>query len=896
VFVSDRNLAQGNVDGNGKIFLFDTSTRTFTQITNSTGGGSFAATFPSINANGTHITFSSDRDLTRENPDGNSEIFLFDISTGTLRQLTNTTGVRIFGEVPAINADGTRITFSSTGDLTGNNTDLGREIFLFDTPASRFTQITNTTKGNPIAPSINANGTRVTFDADSDLTGNNADLNREIFLFDTSTSRLTQITNSTGGDNLIPSINSDGTRIAFESTANLVGGNTDGNSEIFLLDTAAGTLRQVTNSAGDGIFANSSASISLDGTRIAFDSTRDLTQANADGNLEIFLFDPSTGRFTQLTNSTRVTGSNLPSIHSDGTRIAFESNANLTGQNADGNTEIFLASCASITGANIQIPTRWCGVQGSPSMTSPRVVGENSTNNVLLRRLMRVNDNIYMPQAAIGLRSGATAKIPDFPIIPDPNTQIGTPGDVSFGSGFDYSELTRLVCSCKAVWQTRDPTVTGLTALHINQFVVVGSDGVARPDSTLGIARLSLLSNGATQLTGGAAMIDNAYTLPTSTLRVRQRDRFDKTLGHELGHRLTLEHGNGVDDDIDEPGEGGPGDTFPYVGPNLMQYQAEGITITPAQSTRMRSQALRHIPDRAVDSVPPPLANGKVDPNCNNLRAAEAFIDIVDFGVAQDQEVKTITFFTSTAGLLPEDVLDVNYFFFADLDNNPSTGGSPADIGFSTTVQGVEFIGQVEVDVIHGFPQAIPTVLLFQAGQFVGVTDPSIQAAVLTESVELLQELDQPLGASEVPISQNIQLKFRDDLLAPMSTNIVLGTLTQNPITGTMDNAEAALTFEPPSFPSCQVNPEVVTPGNEVTVAARNLPPNVPAEIFLGSDPVATDQIDNSGNITVRFVIPADAATGDRGITIVAENTSITADCSLVIAGIDDFEEDDDVD
>ena len=108
---------------------------------------------------------------------------------------------------PSINADGTRIAFQTTADLTGKNADGNLEIFLFDTTTSEFTQITRTTGGDTANSnaSINANGTRIAFESNRNLTGENADGDREIFLFDTTTRTFTQITNTNnGGDKISP--------------------------------------------------------------------------------------------------------------------------------------------------------------------------------------------------------------------------------------------------------------------------------------------------------------------------------------------------------------------------------------------------------------------------------------------------------------------------------------------------------------------------------------------------------------------------------------------------------------------------------------------------------------------------------------------------------------------
>lgn len=103
----------------------------------------------------------------------------------TFTQITNTTGTGDWGYF-AINADGTRIAFSSVRDLTGGNPDGNGEIFLW-TQGVGFTQITNTVFGFNTNRSISADGTRIAFQSENDLTGGNPDGNREIFLATLST-------------------------------------------------------------------------------------------------------------------------------------------------------------------------------------------------------------------------------------------------------------------------------------------------------------------------------------------------------------------------------------------------------------------------------------------------------------------------------------------------------------------------------------------------------------------------------------------------------------------------------------------------------------------------------------------------------------------------------------
>src|SRR5207302_9075216 len=92
--------------------------------------------------------------------------------------------------------------------------------------------------------------------------------------------------------------------------------------------------------------------VSQDGSRIAFASKDDPLGTNTDGNSEIFLFDGA--RLIQVTNTSpgslanRITNGNFPpSISDDGRFIAFSSNRDVSGQNSDGNLEIFICDVTS---------------------------------------------------------------------------------------------------------------------------------------------------------------------------------------------------------------------------------------------------------------------------------------------------------------------------------------------------------------------------------------------------------------------------------------------------------------------------------------------------------------------------------------------------------------------
>ena len=249
-------------------------------------------------------------------------------------------------------------------------------------------QITSTTGASTFSgdPAIDAVGSRIAFTSNANLAGGNADGSFEIFLW-YALEGITQITGTASGSSVNPAIDAAGSRITFESNANPLGSNGDGTVEIFLWDSSSG-LTQITNSVvGD----SRSSSINAAGNRIAFVSNADLVGANADGNNEIFLWDSSAG-LTQITNTTA--GSSFgPAIDDSGNRIAFTSSSNFTGSNGDANFEIFLWDAS--TGLS-QITTTVGGNNGSPAInaTGTRIAFESNVDG---------NNEIFLWDSSSGL-------------------------------------------------------------------------------------------------------------------------------------------------------------------------------------------------------------------------------------------------------------------------------------------------------------------------------------------------------------------------------------------------------------------------------------------------------------------------------------------------------------
>ena len=112
---------------------------------------------------------------------------------------------------------------------------------------------------------------------------------------------------------------------------------------------------------------NREAMISDDGQIIAFASTRNLVGGDTDGNPEVFLFNRGTKAFTQVTQSQDVFTNGFltnpifnenPSLSSDGSVLAFVSNANLTGNNSDLSSQVYVANFDGASVSNLRQVTR----------------------------------------------------------------------------------------------------------------------------------------------------------------------------------------------------------------------------------------------------------------------------------------------------------------------------------------------------------------------------------------------------------------------------------------------------------------------------------------------------------------------------------------------------------
>jgi hypothetical protein len=152
--------------GIARIFLYDATTNSITQVTTD-------ALWPSISADGTRIVFVRYGRLGADD-----EIGLYDAITGGVQVALTGAGGTFDDRSLSLNAAGTRIAFTSAANLTGGNPYHEDQVFLYDVVTDNLKQITYATS---YAPSISADGTRIFFLSSADHTGS-TNLTDEVFL------------------------------------------------------------------------------------------------------------------------------------------------------------------------------------------------------------------------------------------------------------------------------------------------------------------------------------------------------------------------------------------------------------------------------------------------------------------------------------------------------------------------------------------------------------------------------------------------------------------------------------------------------------------------------------------------------------------------------------------
>ncbi|MBN8548647.1 MAG: PD40 domain-containing protein [Deltaproteobacteria bacterium] len=239
-------------------------------------------------------------------------------------------------------------------------------------------------------------------------------------------------------------ISADGSRLAFTSTTQFTDGasfseavGSVGSARLYAVDLSSSTqtVRRVAQ-ATFGLSAGKQLSLSSDGSKIFFASSSNLVGNNADGNWEIYGSDltAATLSINQVTNTTGTTasigfqGASMKATN-DG-RVYFIDSRNHTGQNGAGNVQIF---SGSLSGSIAQIGN----MNLTAGMTFSLSADESNISFLSARNLIGENPTLSYQAYRIDLGNGTLTQLTNFVntanVTPDQAVFSGD-GRVMYGS------------------------------------------------------------------------------------------------------------------------------------------------------------------------------------------------------------------------------------------------------------------------------------------------------------------------------------------------------------------------------------------------------------------------------------------------------------------------------
>ncbi|MBF0156389.1 MAG: putative Ig domain-containing protein [Magnetococcales bacterium] len=362
-FTSDAsNFAPGDANGVSDIFLKDTLTGSLTLVSGSASGtvGDYQSIRPLISTDGRYVSFaSSASNLVSGDTNGVSDVFLKDTVTGSV-VLVSSSASGIVGDAQsgvangqlirhALSADGRYAAFlSRASNLVPGDTNGTADIFLKDTQTGAITLVSSTASGtignsSSDVPVLSPDGRYVAFlSGASNFVPGDTNETHDIFLKDTLTGSLTLVSGTASGTvgnghsyNSPVVLDSGRYAVTWGYSSNLVPGDTNGVSDVFLKDTQTGSVTLVSSSASGTVGNTYSYNpvLSTDGRYVAFVSWSNnlVPGVGAYGTEGVFLKDTLTGSVTIVSSSAPTGDVSTIQLSSDARIVAFSAGKDVDG-------------------------------------------------------------------------------------------------------------------------------------------------------------------------------------------------------------------------------------------------------------------------------------------------------------------------------------------------------------------------------------------------------------------------------------------------------------------------------------------------------------------------------------------------------------------------------------
>ncbi len=356
-----------------------------------------------ISSDGRYVTFrSSASNLVTNDTNNGDDVFVKDRLTGGIVAADSASDGTI-GNARAddgsISADGRYAAFrSQASNLVANDTNgTAWDTFVKDLVTGAVERVSVSSSGAQANgasyyPVLSADGRWVAFKSDAtNLISGDTNGVADIFLRDRQTNTTTRVSVASDGSQSNaksdrPLISDDGRYVLYESDAtNLVAGDTNGVTDMFVYDRVAGTTTRVSvsSSGGQANGASDDGAISGDGSTLAFESAAtNLVTGDTNAKTDVFVHTLATGVTIRASVSDAGVQGNKdssdPSLSSDGSKLGFASNAtNLIAGDTNNRSDVFVRDLAS--GINTRFSIATDGTPGNGTSQDPWLSADAGT-------------------------------------------------------------------------------------------------------------------------------------------------------------------------------------------------------------------------------------------------------------------------------------------------------------------------------------------------------------------------------------------------------------------------------------------------------------------------------------------------------------------------------------
>ena len=305
------NLVPGDTNDTSDVFVHDIKTHRTRRVSLSRSGseGNGPSQNARISADGRFISFVSEAsNLVPGDRNECADIFVRNLKTGVIQRLSIASGgteSNGYSFNPAISANGRFVAFVSTGNnLVTQDGNEAPDVFVHDRKTSTTRRISVSSEGREgngtisLKPVISNNGRYVAFESDADnLVAADGNGHIDVFVYDMKTRVQRRVSVDDEGKEAnnfsdFPSLSSTGRYVIFTSYAsNLVAGDANNASDVFIHDLQTGTTQRVSVTPG-GEESNGDSfnpHISANARHAVFDSlANNLIPADNNGAFDIF--------------------------------------------------------------------------------------------------------------------------------------------------------------------------------------------------------------------------------------------------------------------------------------------------------------------------------------------------------------------------------------------------------------------------------------------------------------------------------------------------------------------------------------------------------------------------------------------------------------------------------